>query len=366
MAKPLEALDYLAKPAKHAVPAVCVLFGDETFLKREALAQLRGQVLGGGDADFSLTTLAGPTATLANVFDELGTLALFGGGRRMVVVEQADEFVSRYRAELEDYVGRPLTSGVLVLDVQTWAASTRLYKALAETGLQIECKFPSPARLLKWLTAHAAERYDARLDPAAAEALVEIVEPELGLFDQDLAKLSALAGKGGTITAEMVHSAVGGWRTRTTWEMLDAAANGDAARALVELDHLLGGGEVPIAILAQISSTLRRFAAAARIIVSAEQAGQRLSLRQALEEAGFKPFTLTKAEGQLRQIGRQRAGQLYDWLLEADLALKGSSSSPARARFVLERLLMKLSRQAGEAGARQQASGGRIQAAGGR
>ena len=35
-----------------------------------------------------------------------------------------------------------------VADVKTWAASTRLYKALAESGLQIECKFPTPARLI--------------------------------------------------------------------------------------------------------------------------------------------------------------------------------------------------------------------------
>ena len=85
---------------------------------------------------------------------------------------------------------------------------------------------------------------------------------------------------------------------------------------------------MPIAILAQIGSTLRRFAAAARLIEQAEAAGRRLSLRQALEEAGFKAFTLSKAESQLRQIGRVRAARLYRWLLDADLALKGSSSSP--------------------------------------
>jgi DNA polymerase-3 subunit delta len=217
---------------------------------------------------------------------------------------------------------------------------------VAETGLQVECKFPSPARLLKWLGSYSDEHYQARLEAAAAEALVETVEPELGLFDQELAKLAALAGPGGTITLAMVQSAVGGWRTRTTWEMLDAAAGGNAAQALVELDHLLSGGEVPISILAQISSTLRRFAAATQVIAQAESAGRRISLRQALEEAGFKPFTLAKAEGQLRQIGRQRASQLYHWLLEADLALKGSSSSPSRSRLVLEQLLVRLSSQA--------------------
>ncbi len=157
-----------------------------------------------------------------------------------------------------------------------------------------------------------------------------MVESDLGLFDSELSKLALLAGGDGVIRAELVRDAVGGWRTRTTWDMLDLAAGGNARQALVELDHLLSGGEVPIAILAQIGSTLRRFAAAARLIEQAEAAGRRVSLRQALESAGFKAFTLSKAESQLRQIGRVRAGRLYRWLLDADLALKGSSSSPSR------------------------------------
>ena len=44
-----------------------------------------------------------------DVLDELSTMALFGGGRRMVIVEDADDFVSRYRASLEDYAARPRT-----------------------------------------------------------------------------------------------------------------------------------------------------------------------------------------------------------------------------------------------------------------
>jgi DNA polymerase-3 subunit delta len=347
MSKPLAALDYLARAEEHAPPPICVLFGDEPFLKRQALARLRAAVLAGHDAEFSSTLFAGPTVTLSAVLDELSTLAMFGGGERLVVVDQADDFVSRYRAELERYAERPKTNSVLVLDVASWPSNTRLYKALAGKGLVIECKFPAAARLQKWLIAWTKEQYHARLEPDAAETLIDVVEPELGLFDCELSKLALLAGTERVIRAELVREVVGGWRTRTTWDMLDLAAGGNARQALVELDHLLSAGEVPIAILAQIGSTLRRFAAAARLIEQAESAGRRLSLRQALEQAGFKAFTLSKAESQLRQIGRVRAAQLYRWLLDADLALKGASSSPSRGRLVLERLLIRLSTAAG-------------------
>ena len=51
MAKPVDALDYLAAPAKYPAAGVCVLFGDESFLKRQALGELMQLALSGEDAE---------------------------------------------------------------------------------------------------------------------------------------------------------------------------------------------------------------------------------------------------------------------------------------------------------------------------
>lgn len=338
------ALDFLADASKTKIPPVCAVFGDEPFLKSAAVAELRERVLGGGDAEFSLTRFSGSSVEPREVFDELATVALFGGGQRLVIVEDADDFVSENRAALEDYVAQPRGAGTLALVVDSWPSNTRLAKAVAATGLAIECKFPAAAAVLKWLVAWARNRHRAKLERDAAELLLEIVGPEMGLLDQELAKLAAAAGQA-AITAELVQQLVGGWRAKTAWDMLDAALEGRTRQALTELDRLLLAGEVPIAILAQIGATLRRFAAATRYIEQAEKAGRKTSLRQALEAAGVKPapFIMNKAEAQLKQLGRQRGGQLLGWLLEADLALKGASSSPPKARIVLEQLLVRLS-----------------------
>lgn len=342
MAAALHALDYLDKPEKHSDSSIAVLFGDEPFLKRLVREKLRDQVLGGGDAELSQSTFAGPSAQLSEVLDELSTVALFGGGRRLVTVEDADEFVSRYRPALESHVAKPRGAGVLVLEVKTWPSNTRLYKAVATSGTNIDCSAPTPARLIKWLPGWARQRHNVRLDPAALEALLEIVGPELGLLDQELAKLSAGSAADEVITVAAVEELVGGWRAKTTWEMLDAALAGDAPRALVELERLLLSGENPVGLLAQVSSSLRRFAAATRIVQQTEAAGKRPSLRNALELAGFKPFLLGKAETQLRQLGRQRGEQLYTWLLETDLGLKGRSAQEPRS--VLEMLVVRMAK----------------------
>ena len=82
---------------------------------------------------------------------------------------------------------------------------------------------------------------------------------------------------------------------------------------------------------------LRRLAQAARW----NQQGQPLA--RALDRAGVPPFAHRGCEQQLRHLGQRRADRLYDWLLETDLGLKGSSQLPPR--ILLERLVLQLARK---------------------
>ena len=120
-----------------------------------------------------------------------------------------------------------------------------------------------------------------------------MIGPELGLLDQELAKLALSAAGDKKITSEMVQKLVGGWRAKTTWDMLDLALEGKAAEALRQIDRLLAGGEAPVGLLAQISASLRRLATATRLILQAEAAGRRL-------DVGFRP-----GPGPRQQVLRQ-------------------------------------------------------------
>ena len=113
--------------------------------------------------------------------------------------------------------------------------------------------------------------------------------------------------------------------------------------------RLLQAGEVPQMIAGAMLWSLRRFADAAQLVMEAERSGRKISLPMALEQAGFQKWpqgALQKAERQLRQLGRHRAGDLYQELLSLDLSLKGTHASPARSRWALEQFLMSLSKQA--------------------
>jgi DNA polymerase-3 subunit delta len=91
-------------------------------------------------------------------------------------------------------------------------------------------------------------------------------------------------------------------------------------------------------LLGAFSMQLRRLAQAYQL----NQQGAPMA--SALEQVGILPFAIRGAEQQLRHLGRRRAERLYDWLLEIDLGLKGSSQLPPRT--LLERFLVQLGRKA--------------------
>lgn len=340
-------LDFLDSSTVDDLRPSIVLFGGESFLEQQALQRIVELYFAGDDVPYSRFD---ETAEWRDVRDELATRSLFGGAARLAVVTSADKFVSRYRGELEDRVASGRNKGILVLISKSWPSNTLLAKAVVKHGLTIDCRAPSRGksvdtkRVLAWLRSRASEMYDVQLSSEAARLLLELTGVEFGILDQNLAKL-AVCTSDKKVDAELVETAVGGWSTMTAWDMVASALDGDTAEALVQWDHLLQAGEHPIGVFAQVSFILRRLAATTRIFQHAQARQHSMRLGDALVEAGVRdwpPGAIRRSEKQLIQLGRTRAGKLYRWLLETDLALKGTHSSSHRARWCIEHLFLRM------------------------
>ncbi|MDR1491870.1 MAG: DNA polymerase III subunit delta [Planctomycetaceae bacterium] len=338
--KTWRAIDFLKQPENFPAKPICVLFGDDAFLKSHASQALRKQLLTESDAEFSLSRYEGNQTVFSTVHKELAMMTMFGGGRRVVVIDDADSFVTKYRAELENYAAAPSQTSSLILLLNTFPSNTRLYKIVESSGFLADCSSLSEREIPKWLIEWASREHKISCDIAAAELLVDFVGTELGLLDQELAKLSLCLAPGEKLTAKTVQQQVGSWRSRTTWEMLDLALDGNVPETMRQLDLLLQSGETPVGLLAQVAYSLRRLAAATQLILDAEKQGKRIALQSALEQAGIKRFVLQKSESQLKKLGRNRGEKLSDWLLHTDLALKGDSR--VAPRILLEKLLLQI------------------------
>lgn len=327
----MHAIEFLTQKNAEISSSVLVMYGSERYFRQEILQRIPGA--SGEEADLTLTRIAGPDADLRDVMADLKTVSMFGD-RRIVLVEDADEFVSTNRGALEKYVTQPAKSSLLILDVKSWPRNTKLFKLVDQHATAIECGELTGVKLQKWLQKIAQNDYGKKLEQEAAELIIELAGDGLTLLQQEVAKLVAFVGDAPEITRDDVPKVVGGWRTETTWVMLDAVRDGQPGKAIEALDKLLKSGDAPQKILGGVTFTFRKFAEAT------ERARTGTPLRDALTSSGVFSNAIGQGETYLRRIGFERASRIFQWLIEADSEMKGGSRvDPA---VLLERLFVRL------------------------
>jgi len=327
----ISATEFLLSKEPIQANGVLVMYGPERYFRPEILHGLPGA--GGDEGELSLTRVNGGDAEMRSVMTELRTVSMFGD-QRIVLIEDADDFVSANRPVLEKYVTHPAKGSLLILDVKSWPKNTKIFKLVEQHGLAVECAELSGANLLKWLQRMAKDQFGKTLDRETASLIVHLAGDGVGLLLQEVAKLASLVGDTVEITRDDVTKVVGGWRTETTWVMLDAVRDGKPGKALEALDKLLLHGEAPQKVLGGVTYTFRKLAEAT------ERARAGESLRDAILGSGIFPNAIGPSEAYLRRIGFERASRILQLLIEADTQMKGGSR--VDPKLLLERLFVRL------------------------
>jgi DNA polymerase-3 subunit delta len=213
---------------------VYAIVGDDSFLQMQKLAEIVAEL----PADADRIEFDGERAELANVLDELRSFAMFGGGK-LVVIRNADEFVSRFRSQLEDYLAEPSTSGTLVLRLESLPSNQRIYKAIAKVGKIHPCAPPKGKDLPSWIVSRGKSVHRLTVTLEAANLLADLIGGDMGRLDNELAKLalqcdqSADGGKGSAkLDVADVSGCVAFQREQEMWSLTDALTAGNPAEAL--------------------------------------------------------------------------------------------------------------------------------------
>lgn len=331
----MHASQFLKSGKKSEVPACVVLHGDQRYLKLACLERITKQVLGEDD-QFGPSRFEDPQGDLSfgDVVAELQTKSMWGE-TRLVVVENAEKFVSNHRGRIEKYIKNPSDTGVLVLVVEKWASNTKLYKIVAASGLPIACDLLTGAELKKWVKEQVKAADGKTIEPEALELLIELSGHDMGLLEGEIAKLIDFLGERPAISHDDVVKLVGGWKADTTFRMLRFLRQNLLTDALRELEYLLRAGEDPHRILGGMQFVYRRIATAA----DAMRLGS--SAREAVAKAGVFPKERDETMHYLEALGPRRRAGLSDRFLTAQLAMRGVNA--VSNRHVIERLLVELS-----------------------
>ena len=212
---------------------VYAIVGSDVFLQLEALRDVLRQM----PADAQRVDLDGDTASLPQTLDDLRSYSMFGG-HKLVIVRSADDFISKYRELLEDYLAKPSDSGSLVLRVSSLPKNQRIYKAIDKVGQVIACEPPKQNELPGWIVHRGKTTHKLTVSDEAARVLADLIGADLGRLDNELAKL-ALQVEDGKLRPEQITTTVVFQREQEMWDLTDALTMGRTDEALRRWRHLV-------------------------------------------------------------------------------------------------------------------------------
>ena len=219
---------------KQEAKPIYVIVGKDRFLVEQQITGLVGQVLKPEEVQMCLWRAEADKVSAAEVFDDLRTLP-FLAKRRVVVLTDADDFVSNNRELLERYFENPAATGVLVLAVSTWPSNTRLAKSLPKVGRLIEVSEMKSRTLAAYISDYAKQQHSKNLSFNAAYLLMELAGDEPGVLCSEIDKLAAYTNAAKAITEKDIAVVVGRNRVFSAFEVIDSMTAGKTAEAIEKL-----------------------------------------------------------------------------------------------------------------------------------
>lgn len=269
---------------------------------------------------------------ISEVLDELRT-APFLTARRVVLVKNADKFVSENRRLLERYFDNPSPTGILILAVKSWPAQTKLAGKLSGVGKLMTVKQPQSWQLPPRLIKYARDAHDKNLTADAAGLLIELTGDDLNRLYSEIDKLALFAGTEKAITVQHIELLIGHNRLFDCFAVIDACLVGSVAQAVGRLRNMFAKDKsAEYKVIGAFAFHLRRMFTA-----------------KVLLEEGIRPAEIAKRlriwsnkDGfflQLRRVSLKQIGEGLQKLAETDYAIK---TGRAQARVAAEQLVLGL------------------------
>jgi DNA polymerase III subunit delta len=301
--------------------SVYLLAGEE-FLVEEALEQVRAEA--GTDA-LSEITVSG-NVTVPEMVTALETPSLLGG-RRMVIVRDAEGLTKEALQALAEYLESPSPHSVLVLVA---GGRTRLDSSVKKLGRVINLNAPKGRSLVSWLRRRATER-TMKLDDRAGWALIDSVGTDLRELDSALTQLETRLGAGARVGVAEVRNAFARSADQRIYVFTDAVGDRRLALAMTSLRRLLNQGEDPLVLFGALTAQVRRMLRARR---HADQGGSTVG-----DALGLPTWRAERLSKQARLYRENELTDALQTLAATDLEIKGGDLPPEAA---LERAVLHI------------------------
>ena len=338
MSAPLTFVQFRESLQRGVVAPAYLFEGEEEYFHEAGIRSLEESVLPREALSIDRESLRGAETSLAAILDHAATYPM-GGGRRLIVVRQADALRSDSAEHLKAYLRAPNPKSCLVFSDTGFDRRRAVYRTLLEHAARVDCRPLDEAHTAAWVRDRLRGRgfgISADLASAVAEGLAGA---GLGRVEAELEKLMTSLGGPRPVEAADLSLLADVPRVEDAFRLAAHAARGETGEALGIARALLDSGEDAIKLLGGLSWYFRN-------ALRAQVAGaRRLAPREATQVYGIDRGRIERFA---REIGGARIDDLRDALrlcLKMDRELKGQGAKdPANA---VERLVHGVGRRAG-------------------
>ncbi len=272
------------------------------------------------------------SVSISEVLDELRT-APFLTGKRVVVIKQADDFISENREFLEPYFESPCKTGTLVMTVSSWKSNTKLAKKLTGIGELINVEPPKRGELPVQLIAYANDIYGKKISRTATELLIDISGDEISRLYSEIDKLAIFADKEKNITEKHIESLIGHNRMFNVFSVIDSIIAGNSAEAIERLRGMFADDKsAEYTVVGAFAFHFRRMFNAKVLTGKGEPIGNIIKKLQIWSNRD-------KFFEQLKRITLKQIGYYLQRLAETDYAIK---TGRTQAPVAMEQMVLSL------------------------
>jgi len=260
------------------IPGLILIFGDG-YLLGHAFKTITSFLLGNDkNKQFALDTLEGGSVSMGDIIEQVSTFS-FLVPKKIVAVKNAPLFQTQQGSHeiifspsdfdhLIDFIekGIPLNHFLIFTATQI-DKRKKIYKALADKGLMIDCSVATGVRkadideqraALQSVADKILSKSEKILDTQAFHALVDLTGFDLGLFSQNIGKLIAYCGKNKIISIADVKSVIIRDKKDPIFNLTNAFIAKDVKSALFYLNSLFNEGFHPLQILKSFENQTRK------------------------------------------------------------------------------------------------------------
>jgi DNA polymerase-3 subunit delta len=300
-------------------PAYLLMGSDRPKIAR-AIARLRSRF-----ADETVEHLFADSATGEDAVATCNALGLFGGGGRLVIVEDVERWKAPDAQAVAGYLGDPTPETVLALVAEAMKSDAPLVKAVAKAGDVLAWDVPK-RKVPAWV-AEQFTRLKVEADREACETLVALVGDDLAELESEIEKLATWAGSE-RVTARDVEALAVHAREAPSWGLSDAWGARDVAEVLAAYESEVHRSE-PFLVGARLASHVGLVRAAQRL------AAEGTPTREVAKTLGVHEFRVRKALGHAEHYTADELDDAVVRLADLDAALKGSSRRPPELELEL-------------------------------